>query len=500
MNSDSPQTLIEAKKISKYYPGVVALDKVDFDLVRGEVHCLLGENGAGKSTLVKILAGVHQPDNGEVLIDGQAVVIENRHHSSELGLAFIFQELSVVDGLTVAENIVLGSEPRRGMFFNKAAANSQVEPILEKIGFPQLDVNKLVGTLSAAERQGVMIARALYREANIIVMDEPTSSLSGDEANLLLDVVRQLRDEGRGIIYISHRLNEIFQIADRVTVFKDGAKVITESIDALTEDKIVQLMVGREVNLMFPPKNRKPGAVVLKVENLYNQHLKNVSFELREGEILGVSGLVGAGRTELLRAIFGVDKIRSGTVECRDSTARITRPQNAILRGISLVPEDRRGQGIIPQQSVKHNLMMIWSHFAAIRKKTGKEEKIAEELVSDLQIKTPSLDQSISFLSGGNQQKVVVGKWLACNASIMLLDEPTRGIDINAKLEMYHLIDKLAHDGMAVMLVSSELPEIIGMADRTLVLRGGEVAGQLGKDASEEEIIRMAMWTKQAAA
>ena len=254
MNSDIRQSLIEAKKISKYFPGVVALDTVDFDLVRGEVHCLLGENGAGKSTLVKILAGVHQPDDGEVLIDGQAVVIENRHHSSELGLAFIFQELSVVDGLTVAENIVLGSEPRRGMFFNKAAAHSQVKPILEKIGFPQLDVNTLVGTLSAAERQAVMIARALYREANIIVMDESTSSLSGGEASLLLEVVRQLRDEGRGIIYISHRLNEIFQIADRVTVFQDGTKVSTEPIEALTEDKIVQLMVGREVNLMFPPK------------------------------------------------------------------------------------------------------------------------------------------------------------------------------------------------------------------------------------------------------
>jgi len=492
--------LIEVSAISKFFPGVIALDNVDFNLRPGEVHCLLGENGAGKSTLVKILAGVYQPDSGDIRVGGQKVDIENRHHSSQLGLAFIFQELSVVTGLTVAENVVLGNEPRMGIFFNKAQANSKVRALLDKIGFRNLDVNALVGTISAAERQAVMIARALYIEAKIIIMDEPTSSLSIEEADLLMDVVRQLRSEEKGIIYISHRMNEVFEIADRVSVLKDGQKVATKWINDVDEHDLVRRMVGREVNLMFPPKTRQPGETVLKIKNFSNPNLENVSIDIRKGEILAISGLVGAGRTELLRAIFGADRTWSGTIECNGKKVQIRNPKQAIMQGISLVPEDRRGQGIIPQQSVKNNLMMIWSQFPLIRKKNGKEEKVAGDLIDDLQIKTPSLEQLISYLSGGNQQKVVVGKWLACNASILMLDEPTRGIDVNAKLEIYHLIDQLARSGMAVILVSSELPEVLGMADRIIVLRSGKVVGELDKNATEEQVIRMAMWTSEAVA
>jgi len=493
VNDDPSKLLIRMHGISKNFTGVTALDKVDFELRPGEVHALIGENGAGKSTLVKILAGAHQPDGGTIEVNGRLVNINNPHASQQLGIAFIFQELSVVNGLSVAENIMIGQEPRKGLFFDFQKAREGALQILSQIGFNNLDPDEFVKNLSVAEKQGVMIAKALYLNANVVVMDEATSSLDADEVEDLFKVIRNLRAQGKSIIYVSHRMSEIFQIADRVTVFKDGKHVGTRKIEDVNERELVRMMVGRQVNVRFPPKARQPGKVVLKIEHLENKNLQNVSFELREGEILAIAGLVGAGRTELLRAIFGVDKLWGGKVTCDGHTPQISSAKEAIQAGIALVPEDRLNQGIVARQSVRTNLAMIWTQFPRLHRQKETEENLADRLVEQLKIKTPSIQQVIAYLSGGNQQKVVVGKWLAVKSKILLLDEPTRGIDVGAKLEMYNLIDQLAHQGMAVILVSSELPEVLGMADRILVMRAGRIVAELSGDATEEDIMEKSM-------
>jgi ribose transport system ATP-binding protein len=499
--SDDPsKLLIRMQGISKHFTGVSALDNVDFELRPGEVHALIGENGAGKSTLVKILAGAHQPDSGAIEVNGRLVNIHNPHTSQQLGIAFIFQELSVVNGLSVAENIMIGQEPHKGFFFDFQGAREGAVKILSRIGFEHLNPDELVKNLSVAEKQGVMIAKALYLNANVVVMDEATSSLDGDEVEDLFNVIRNLRSQGKSIIYVSHRMSEIFQIADRVTVFKDGKWVGTHRINDVTERDLVRMMVGRQVNVRFPPKTRQPGKVVLKVEHLENKSLQDVSFELREGEILAIAGLVGSGRTELLRAVFGVDKLWNGNIACDGQTSQITSAKQAIEAGIALVPEDRLNQGIVARQSVRTNLAMIWTQFPNLHRQTEKEETLANRLVNQLKIKTPTIQQVIAYLSGGNQQKVVVGKWLAVKSKIMLLDEPTRGIDVGAKLEMYNLIDQLAQQGMAVILVSSELPEVLGMADRILVMRGGRIVGELSGDSTEEDIMEKSMLIQEVAA
>ncbi|NOZ50012.1 MAG: sugar ABC transporter ATP-binding protein, partial [Chloroflexi bacterium] len=447
-----------------------------------------------------ILAGVHQPDQGKILIDGREVTVPNPHASQQLGLAFIFQELSIVDGLSVAENIVLGQEPKRGPFFDFPTAQQGAHRVLSTIGFDHIDASALVGTLSVAEKQAIMIARALYLEARVIVMDEATSPLDVDEVEDLFKVIRQLKAHGKGIVFISHRMSEIFEIADRVTTFKDGRRVGTHSIDEITERDLVRLMVGRQVNVRFPPKTRQSGKVILKASHLENATLHDVSLELRRGEILALAGLVGSGRTELLRAIFGADKLWEGHIEIEGKTLTLHSTSQAIQAGIALVPEDRRNQGIIVKQSVGRNLTTVWAMFPFLRRYGDKkEDQVAELLVEHLQIKTPSLQQIIAYLSGGNQQKVVVGKWLALESKILLLDEPTRGIDVGAKIELYHLIHKLACDGMGVILVSSELPEVLGMADRILVMRAGKIVGELDGNATEEDVIAKSMLTQELA-
>jgi ABC-type sugar transport system ATPase subunit len=500
MSDDPSKLLIRMQGISKNFTGVRALDKVDFELRPGEVHALIGENGAGKSTLVKILAGAYQPDGGTIEVNGSAVDIPNPHATQQLGIAFIFQELSVVNGLSVAENIMIGREPRKGLFFDFAGARKGALDVLSQVGFGNISPDELVKNLSVAEKQGVMIAKALYLKANVVVMDEATSSLDGDEVEDLFQVIRTLRSQGKAIIYVTHRMSEIFQIADRVTVFKDGKRVSTQKIKDVTERDLVRMMVGRQVNVRFPPKARRPGEVALKIEHLTNQNLQDVSIELREGEILAIAGLVGSGRTELLRAIFGVDKLWDGHVTCKGQTTAITSAKQAIQAGIALVPEDRLNQGIVARQSVRTNLAMIWTQFPQLHRKEEKEETMADRLVNQLQIKTPTIEQVIAYLSGGNQQKVVVGKWLAVKTKILLLDEPTRGIDVGAKLEMYNLIDELAHQGMAVILVSSELPEVLGMADRILVMRAGRIVSELSGDATEEDVMEKSMLIQEVAA
>jgi ribose transport system ATP-binding protein len=499
-NVDPSELLIRMQGITKRFPGVLALDKVDFDLRPGEIHALVGENGAGKSTLVKILAGAYQPDSGEIEVRGQPVMIANPHESQQLGIAFIFQELSVVNGLSVAENIMIGQEPTRGLFYDFQAGRKGAREVLAQIGFEHLNPDETVKNLSVAEKQGVMIAKALYLNANVIVMDEATSSLDSDEVDDLFKVVRSLRSQGKAIIYVSHRMSEVFEIADRVTVFKDGKKVGTRKTADVTERDLVRMMVGRQVGVQFPPKARTPGKVVLKIEHLESQRLKDINLELREGEVLAIAGLVGSGRTELLRAIFGVDPVWNGRIHCEGRKSPIRSAKQAIEAGIALVPEDRLNQGIVSRQSVSTNLAMIWTQFPKLHREVEKEDSLATRLVSQLQIKTPSIMQVIAYLSGGNQQKVVVGKWLAVKSKIMLLDEPTRGIDVGAKLEMYNLIDQLARQGMAVMLVSSELPEVRGMADRILVMRAGRIVAELSGDASEEEIMEKSVLIQEVAA
>lgn len=487
------QPVVRMCQISKRFAGVVALDKVDFDLLPGEVHCLIGENGAGKSTLVKILAGALRPDSGRIEIQGRPVTLYNPHEGQRLGLAFIFQELSVVNGLCVAENIMLGDEPRRGPLFDSRTANQRARELLLSIGFGSVDPLRLVGELSIAEKQGVMIARALHLQARVVVMDEPTSSLDADEVEHLFLVVDRLRAEGKSVIFISHRLHEVSRIADRVTVFKDGKKIVTCPASQLSSHEMVRLMVGRTVEYEFPPKTRLPGPVVLRARNLVTAMLRGVSLELRRGEILGIAGLVGSGRTEVLRALFGADRLHAGSVELNDRDLLLRSPRDAIRASIGLVPEDRRTQGIVPIQSVQENLLMVWSQFTQARKPGHDRRSIVSFLVEKLRVKTPSLEQRIALLSGGNQQKVVVGKWLTVGTQVLLLDEPTKGIDVGAKLEMFDLIDRLARDGMAVILVSSELPEILGMADRILVMREGRVIGELGGQVSEADIVALAM-------
>jgi len=485
--------VLQAFGLSKQYPGVRALAGVDFDLVRGEVHCLIGENGAGKSTFVKILAGAIQPDNGEIVVRGARVEMSGPRDAKELGLAFIFQELSVVDGLTVAENIVLGSEPgARGRFDAKSATDT-ARRILRGIGFDALDPDIRVGRLSTAEKQAVMIAKALCANADVIVMDEPTSPLEEQEVRRLFQVIATLKEQGKAILYVSHKMREIEEIGDRVTVFKDGAKVATLTRAEASPRELIRLMVGRDLGDIFPGKDRQPGAEVLRVRGLSGERIQDVDLIVRAGEIVGVAGLVGAGRTELLRSIFGADEVSAGSVSVDGSPVPANSVRAAIAAGIGLVPEERRGQGIVGVLSVLDNVLLPWQEFPESRRETGEPETVARQAVESLNVKTPTLQQRISLLSGGNQQKVVLGKWLTMRTRVLLLDEPTRGIDIGAKREIYRLIHDLATAGLAILLVSSELPEVLGLCDRILVLNNGQVVGELPGDASEAEIIELSM-------
>ncbi|WEK52095.1 MAG: sugar ABC transporter ATP-binding protein [Candidatus Kaistia colombiensis] len=487
------QPLLKASGLSKQFPGVRALTGVDFDLMRGEVHCLIGENGAGKSTFVKILAGAIQPDGGEIVVRGERAGLTGPRDAKELGLAFIFQELSVVDGLTVAENIVLGSEPGAHGRFDAKSASATARKILLGIGFDTLDPDMRVGRLSTAEKQAVMIAKALCANADVIVMDEPTSPLEEQEVRRLFQVIATLKQQGKGIVYVSHKMREIEEIGDRVTVFKDGARVATLSRAEATPRELIRLMVGRDLGDIFPAKDRRPGREVLKVRGLSGARIRDVDVTVRAGEIVGVAGLVGAGRTELLRSIFGADEVSEGEVSVDGNKVSANSVRAAIRSGIGLVPEERRGQGIVGVLSVFDNVLLPWQEFPGSRREDGEPEIVARQAVESMSVKTPSIRQRISLLSGGNQQKVVVGKWLTMQTRVLLLDEPTRGIDIGAKREIYKLIDDLAKSGLAILLVSSELPEILGLCDRILVLNNGQVVGELSGDASEAEVIELSM-------
>jgi len=491
--SSKATTLLEVRSVSKSFPGVHALQNVDLKLGAGEVLAVIGENGAGKSTLMKILAGVQLPDSGEVRIDGQAVTIDSVQKALELNIALIHQELNLADNLDVAANIFLGREPTRLGLIDRARTLREAEGHLKSIGL-NVRPDTLVSKLTIGHQQMVEIAKALSVDARVLIMDEPTSSLSAGETEALFKVVRDLKQRGVSIVYISHRLGEVKALADRVVVLRDGQNAGELGRDEIHHDAMVQLMVGRDVSQFYARQQHELGETLLSVRDVSTTKWPShrVSFEVKAGEIVGVAGLVGAGRSELLHAIFGIDPRIRGQVEIDGKTIPPMLPRAAIECGLALVPEDRKKHGLLVEMSVRNNTGLAglkrFAHPGGFYN-GAKELADTEEMIGKLNIKTPTNDQVAQFLSGGNQQKVVLGKWLALTPKVLLLDEPTRGIDIGAKEEIYQLMEKFAAAGMAILFVSSEMEEIIGMSDRALVMHEGRLSGELHRDELNEEAI-----------
>ena len=489
--------LLEVCDVTKGFPGVVALSHVNLTLAHGEVLALIGENGAGKSTLMKILAGVQEPDSGQLLIDGQPVRIDSVQSAFTHGVALIHQELNLSDNLDVGANIFLGREPRKHGLIDKRKIREDSLDLLKRVGL-NVSPDTIVASLPIGQQQLVEIARALSVNARVLIMDEPTSSLSSHEAETLFTVVKDLRRNGVSVIYISHRLGEVKELADRVTVFRDGENAGGLNRDEITHDRMVQLMVGRDISQFYVRKPHTPGKVALKVKNLVTPANPghSLSFAIHAGEIVGVAGLVGAGRTEMLQVLFGVDPAVSGTIEVGGEAIQIRSPIDAIQAGLALVPEDRKQQGLILEMAVQQNIGL--AGLSRHQKELGflnSEQEAADttKMIADLRIKTPSEHQVVQYLSGGNQQKVVLGKWLSMHPKVLLLDEPTRGIDIGAKQEIYSLMEDLAEQGVAILFVSSELEEIIGMSDRAIVMHEGRITGEVPRDdLSEESVMQLA--------
>ncbi|OUW83034.1 MAG: D-xylose ABC transporter ATP-binding protein [Saprospirales bacterium TMED214] len=492
---DTP--LLEVRKIGKQFPGVRALHDVDLTVQKAEVLSVIGENGAGKSTLMKILAGVQMPDSGQVLIDGEPVTLDSVKSSLDSGVALIHQELNLAENLQVGENIYLGREPNRFGFIDRKQINVDAGKVLKQIGLA-VEPTTPLSDLSIGQRQMVEIAKAMSVGARVLIMDEPTSSLSSAEAERLFEVVNDLRKRGVSVIYISHRLGEVKALSDRVVVLRDGENAGVLKRDEITHDNMVRMMVGRDVSQLYSREKIPIGDVVLSVDRLrtptWPEH--EITFSIRQGEIVGISGLVGAGRTEMLRTLFGVDDPVAGTVAVDGKTVDLKSPIAAIDAGIALVPEDRKLNGLVIDMSVRHNVglaALSRNRLAGGFLNQAIEKRDANQMVRDLRIKTPNDAQITRFLSGGNQQKVVLGKWLSMMPKILLLDEPTRGIDVGAKQEIYQLMEKLAKEGLAVLFVSSEMEEIMGMSDRTIVMHEGRITGELQRsELSEESIMQLA--------
>ncbi|MEW6180606.1 MAG: sugar ABC transporter ATP-binding protein [Chloroflexota bacterium] len=488
--------LFELREITKRFAGVEVLHKVSFNLRPGEVHALLGENGAGKSTLIKIMTGVYQPDEGAIILDGREVRFSNARESQLAGIAAIYQEPSLFPDLDVAENIFVGRHPlKAGGRVDWHRIYREAESLLTSLGM-QLNLKRKARDLSIAEQQMVEIARAFSINARILIMDEPTSSLTLNEVAELFCLVRRLRDEGTAVVFISHRLEELFEIADRVTVLRDGYFVDTKPVKDVTREELIRLMVGRKVSSMFPKQEVQPGNVVLKVEGLTRDGVfKDISFELRKGEILGLAGLVGAGRTEVARAIFGIDPPASGRIFIDGKEVRITSPRQAIALGLAYVPEDRQTHGLVTPMNLISNITLPlvgrFSHFGWLDQRA--EINFALSMARQMEVRAHSLWQRARELSGGNQQKIVLAKWLATRPRILILDEPTRGIDVGTKAAVHELMSRLAGEGMAILMISSELPEILGMSDRIIVMREGRITAQLGREeATQEKILHYA--------
>nr|WP_144440408.1 sugar ABC transporter ATP-binding protein [Limnochorda pilosa] len=496
----APDELLVCRKVTKRFPGVVALDGVDFDVRRGEIHVLLGENGAGKSTLVKLLSGVHRPDAGTLSLEGRQVAFASPFEAQQAGISTVHQELALVPHLTATENIFLGALPRSRRLspvIDWRAARLQAQALLDRLG-AHVPPDAPVGELSVAQRQLVEIARALRFRSRLLILDEPTSSLSDEEAQTLFRVMRQLADTGVAVVFISHRLADVYAVGERVTVLRDGRKVGTYALREIDEAELIKAMVGREVATQYPRHRAHPGPEVLRVEDLRLPGARHaIGFSLREGEILGLAGLVGSGRTELVRALFGADPMAEGRVWVDGRPVRIRRPGDAIRAGLGFVPEDRKAQGLILGHPVRHNITLAVLHHLVNRLgvvRGGEERRVAGRLIERMNVRLHDDLQPVASLSGGNQQKVVLARWLAGRSRVIVMDEPTRGVDVGARWEIYRLIVELVEQGLGVIIISSELPEVLGLADRILVLREGELAGELpAAQATQEAVMRLAV-------
>lgn len=492
--------ILEMKNIDKSYGGIHALKNVSIGLKRGEVLCLCGENGAGKSTLMKILAGVEAPTSGEIFIDGKKVAIEKPVDAFRLGISMVHQELIQIEDMTIAENVFAGRYKTKGGLVDAKALREDTARLLEKLDI-HFNPNSLVRQYSIANRQLIEIAKAMSHELSIIVFDEPTAPLTVEETENLYRIIRKLRADGVAVILISHRMEDVFAVGDRIAVLKDGENAGELCVEEATVDKIVKMMIGRQMAQQFPEKTNRIGDTVMEVKNLTNDRIKDISFRLRKGEILGVAGLVGAGRTELLRVVFGVDPCE-GEIILRDEKIINKSPIEGLGRGFALVPEDRKDQGLILSQSILQNMILSIlkkaSSFGFMNRK--KETETCDEYIEKLNIRTPGRNLTVSALSGGNQQKVVLAKCLASKPDILLLDEPTRGVDIGAKAEIYKIINDLAKEGISILVVSSEMTELLGISDRILVMHEGHLSGELSMDeASEETIMKLALSHKENA-
>lgn len=484
------QSGLSMKNINKSFSGVQILKGVNLDIRPGEVHALLGENGAGKSTLMKILTGIYSSDEGEISKDNKTIIVKNPDDARRQGITMIHQELCLVPEMMVAENIFLGNWPSRGKMktLDRKTMLQRSQNILDQLNMA-VDASETTQKLSVAQQQMVEIARSLSFNADVIIMDEPTSSLTQVEVDGMMKKIKELREQGISIIYISHKMEEIFELCDRVTVMRDGLTVGTRDIAKTTPDELVQLMVGREISQMYTDRKPVGKEVVLEANELTNKYLKEVSFTLKRGEILGIYGLVGAGRTELSRALFGIDPIRKGYVKINDKVVQIKNTGDAIRNGIALVPEDRKQHGLILSQSVKNNMTLpvLWKFIKNLRINKKKEAEIIDQYKDSFSIKMSSVHQLCSRLSGGNQQKVVISKWLASEPTILILDEPTRGIDVGAKSEIYRIITQLAEEGMSIIMISSEMPEILNLSSRIAVMHEGKMTAII--DSNEGSIM-----------
>ena len=487
--------LLRMKNISKSFPGVKALDKVNLELRAGEVHALLGENGAGKSTLIKVLGGIYSLDEGEIEIEGKKVSIESVHDASRNNISIIHQELVLVPYMTVAENIYLGRESGKGFTVNISKMEKDAQKILDDLGM-DIDARELVMNLPIAKQQMVEITKAVSVNAKILVMDEPTSSISDREVENLFNIMRDLTKKGVGIIYISHKMSELEEICDRVTVMRDGEYVGTKVVKETNKDELIAMMVGRTLTNYYVRDFLPAEEVILKVENLKDgDKVENVSFELRKGEIIGFAGLVGAGRSEAMQAIFGLSKDVSGDIYIEGKKVSIKEPKDAIKNGLALVPESRKEQGLYLLQDIKYNttIEVLDDFIKNLKVDSKKEVEITQKYIDMMATKTPSQEQIISNLSGGNQQKVMIGRWLATNPKILILDEPTRGIDVGAKSEIYKIMNDLVKKGVSIIMISSELPEIINMSDRVYVMGAGTIRGCINhEEISQESIMALA--------
>lgn len=489
------ENIIEMKNVTKMFPGVIALNKIKLAVKSGQVHALLGENGAGKSTLIKILSGAIQADEGEIIYMGKSYPHLDPRLAISLGIGVIYQEFNLIPYLSVANNIFLGNEPKKNGYIDEKKCNVECKKLLDSLEI-EISPRAQVKTLSVAYQQMVEIVKAVSKDVKLLIMDEPTAALSGKEVDVLLNLVKKLKSKGISVIYISHRLDELFEIADEITILRDGTYIKTVDINECTRPELISLMVGRDLCENYPKGCYGTDKVVLEAKNIRNNKLNNVSFTLHEGEVLGFGGLVGAGRTELARAIFGADK-SSGEIYVNGKLVQIKSPRDAVKNGIAFITEDRKAQGLLMKLGVRENSTVVYlkklvNALNVIDDK--KEKEIAKKYISQLSIKTPDMEQIVSSLSGGNQQKVVLAKWLMTNAKIIIFDEPTRGIDVGVKFELYKIIKDLAKKGVSVIMISSDMEELLGVSDRIIVMKDGSINGVLSQEEiCQENIMRCAV-------